>query len=95
MARSRASGARGGQLRGPGASGGGGAAHGPLGRLAHHWIPVSDGVSTGDLVGDGLTLFVGPAGDRWANAVDTGPIPLTVRVLDNDTAAALGQRERV
>jgi putative polyketide hydroxylase len=64
------------------------------GRLAHHWIPAADRISTIDLVGDGLTLFVGPAGDRWtdAKAMDTEPVPLTVRVLDHETAAALGLR---
>jgi putative polyketide hydroxylase len=62
------------------------------GRLAHHWLPVPGQVSTIDLVGDGLTLFTGPAGDRWTGVLDTGSVPLTVRVLDQATAAALGLR---
>lgn len=73
------------------------------GRLAHHWLPApgaitadgvaapAGGVSTIDLAGDGLTLLAGPAGHRWTEggAVDTGPVPLTVRLLDHATADAL------
>ena len=63
------------------------------GRLAHHWVPTSAGpVSTVDLVDAGLTLFTGPEGDRWtgADALHTAPIPLTVHVLEHDTADAFG-----
>ncbi|WP_333769774.1 FAD-dependent monooxygenase [Streptomyces sp. IBSBF 2435] len=71
------------------------------GRLAHHWLPApgcapppADPVSTIDLVGDGLTVLAGREGRRWTStrAIATAPIPLTVRLLDQGTAAALGLR---
>ncbi|WP_225839756.1 FAD-dependent monooxygenase [Streptomyces sp. NK08204] len=69
------------------------------GRLAHRWLPAPDGgsapadpVCTLDLVGDGLTLLAGPAGQPWtdAGAIATAPIPLTAHMLDEGTADALG-----
>lgn len=71
------------------------------GRLAHHWLPASGGapapaapVSTIDLVGDGLTLLAGPAGQRWTDpgALATAPVPLAVHLLDQGTANSLGLR---
>jgi putative polyketide hydroxylase len=62
------------------------------GRMPHHWLPGQDNVSTLDLVGDGLTLFTGPADPRWhglAALVPPGP-PVAVRVLNPATAGALG-----
>ncbi|CAL9653081.1 3-(3-hydroxy-phenyl)propionate_3-hydroxycinnamic acid hydroxylase (plasmid) [Streptomyces sp. enrichment culture] len=69
------------------------------GRLAHHWLPApataaaaADLISTIDLIGDGLTLLAGHAGERWTatGALATGPIPLTVHMLDQGTTDALG-----
>jgi putative polyketide hydroxylase len=58
------------------------------GRIAHAWLPGGDGVSTLDLLGDGLTLFTGP-GERARAARGGGP-PVLVRRLDAMTARALG-----
>jgi putative polyketide hydroxylase len=62
------------------------------GRIAHVRTPT--GVSTLDLLGQGLTLFTGPDGTAWRGAAArlTGAAPLHVRVLDAITAAALGVR---
>jgi putative polyketide hydroxylase len=61
------------------------------GRLPHHWIH-QNGTrsSTLDLLGDGLTLLVGPdaPGRQNARLLDTSA-PLTVRTLDASTASAL------
>jgi 2-polyprenyl-6-methoxyphenol hydroxylase-like FAD-dependent oxidoreductase len=62
------------------------------GRLAHHWIRRHRRpISTLDLVGEGLTVLAGPGDPRWANAKAhrPGPVPVTVHVLDADTAGAL------
>ncbi|HEY7208421.1 MAG TPA: FAD-dependent monooxygenase [Gaiellaceae bacterium] len=61
------------------------------GRIAHLWVP-RDGevVSTLDLLGRGLTLFVGP---DWGGAVSNHGAdspPLTLRRLDAFSARALG-----
>jgi putative polyketide hydroxylase len=59
------------------------------GRIAHAWLPGEAGaVSTLDLLGDGLTLFTGPAEGSWATR--RGAPPVTVRRLDAMTARALG-----
>ncbi|MFD9908407.1 FAD-dependent monooxygenase [Streptomyces sp. NPDC059063] len=69
------------------------------GRLAHHWLAEPDGAvppaparSTVDLAGEGLTLLAGPAGQRWAKdgALEVGPVPLAVHLLDPASADALG-----
>jgi putative polyketide hydroxylase len=61
------------------------------GRIAHVWIPRRDGlVSTLDLLGRGLTLFVGP---DWSGSFSTFPAaspPVDVERLDAITARALG-----
>ena len=63
------------------------------GRIAHLWVETDRGrVSTLDLVGDGLTLFTGPAGETGIEApasVDGSP-PVTIRELPAMTARALG-----
>jgi hypothetical protein len=56
------------------------------GRLPH--VGVERGVSTVDVLGPGLTLFTGPDGP---SGVD-GPVPVTVRRVDELTARALGIR---
>ncbi|MDW5598825.1 FAD-dependent monooxygenase [Conexibacter stalactiti] len=68
------------------------------GRIPHAWTAA--GRSTLDLLGDGLTLFTAPDGERrWqaaaaaTSAATTHPAPpLAVRALDAVTAAALGVR---
>jgi 2-polyprenyl-6-methoxyphenol hydroxylase-like FAD-dependent oxidoreductase len=63
------------------------------GRIAHLWLPGQSGrTSTLDLLGDGLTLFTGPAGAGWAAAAASTrtATPLTVRTLDELSARALG-----
>jgi putative polyketide hydroxylase len=61
------------------------------GRIAHVWVPRDGGVvSTLDLLGDGLTLFVGP---DWNGTVprDHPPSPpITVERLDAISARGLG-----
>jgi hypothetical protein len=61
------------------------------GRIAHVWVPrAEDLVSTVDLLGDGLTLFVGP---NWDGAVPTshsGSPPVAVERLDAIAARGLG-----
>jgi putative polyketide hydroxylase len=60
------------------------------GRIAHTWLPGEAGrVSTLDLLGDGLTLFTGPADGAAWNTRGGSP-PVTVRRLDALTARALG-----
>ena len=61
------------------------------GRIAHVWVPRADGlVSTLDLLGDGLTLFVGPSWDGVVPSRDHGSPPLTVERLDALAARGLG-----
>ena len=61
------------------------------GRIAHVWVPRGEGlVSTVDLLGDGLTLFVGP---NWGGAVPTsqsGSPPIAVERLDAIAARGVG-----
>lgn len=62
------------------------------GRLAHHWVPTPAArISTLDLVGDGLTVLAGPSDPRWEGVKDDyrGSVPLTVHLLDAETANAL------
>ena len=60
------------------------------GRITHAWLPGETGrVSTLDLLGDGLTLFTGPA-EPSAWKARRGNPPVTVRRLDAITARALG-----
>ena len=60
------------------------------GRITHAWLPGETGrVSTLDLLGDGLTLFTGPA-ERATWKARRGNPPVTVRRLDAITARALG-----
>jgi putative polyketide hydroxylase len=54
------------------------------GRLPHAWI--ERGVSTVDVLGPGLTMFTGPGGPAGAE----GPVPVTVRRVDELSARALG-----
>ena len=67
------------------------------GRIAHLWLPGESGRrSTLDLLGDGLTLFTGPAGAGWEPVAGStpAPVPLSVRSLDELTARALGISSR-
>jgi putative polyketide hydroxylase len=60
------------------------------GRIAHVWVPRNGGlVSTIDLLGDGLTLFVGP---DWDGSVpdEAGAAPVTRERLDAIAARGLG-----
>jgi putative polyketide hydroxylase len=61
------------------------------GRIAHLWVEADHGrVSTLDLVGDGLTLFMGPDTEPPRERSASGPAPVTVRRLPAVTARALG-----
>jgi putative polyketide hydroxylase len=62
------------------------------GRVPHAWLPGAAEMSTLDLLGPGLTLFAGPAADRWAAAAAavSAPPAIEVRRLDTITARALG-----
>lgn len=63
------------------------------GRLAHHWVSSDQGrVSTLDLLDDGLTLLVRVPHPGWAKAVEAvgARVPITVRSLPDEVAAALG-----
>lgn len=58
------------------------------GRLAHAWV--QPGLSTLDLLGDGLTLLVGPPDTyTWPMPARSGP-PVEVRRLPPEPAAVLG-----
>jgi putative polyketide hydroxylase len=58
------------------------------GRVAHAWVERGDGlVSTIDLLGDGLTMFVGP---EWAGEAPAGRPPVAVERLDAIAARRLG-----
>jgi putative polyketide hydroxylase len=61
------------------------------GRIAHLWVARGGGlVSTLDLVGSGLTLFVGPEWDGAVPGVGAGSAPLAVERLDAIAARGLG-----
>lgn len=61
------------------------------GRIAHVWVPRAGGsVSTLDLLGHGLTLFVGPNWDGAVPSRHAGSPPLTVERLDALAARGLG-----
>ena len=61
------------------------------GRIAHLWVETDGGwVSTLDLIGDGLTLFTGPAGTAETPATADGGAPVGVHELPAVTARALG-----
>jgi putative polyketide hydroxylase len=64
------------------------------GRLAHAWLPGTDGHprSTPDLLGPGLTLLTGPTPGPWAEATATFDlrVPLELHSLDWATARLLG-----
>jgi putative polyketide hydroxylase len=57
------------------------------GRVAHRWI--ERGVSTLDVIGDGLTLLSGPDEPRWTSADLETRAPLRTYVLTGDDARAL------
>ena len=61
------------------------------GRIAHVWVP-HDGhlVSTLDLLGDGLTLFVGPDADDFGPSGEAFSPPVTTVRLDPIAARGLG-----
>jgi hypothetical protein len=61
------------------------------GRLPHVWVARGDGlVSTLDLLGEGLTLFVGPDWDGLAPDRDPASAPVSVERLDAIAARGLG-----
>ncbi len=61
------------------------------GRVAHVWVERDGGlVSTIDLLGDGLTLFVGPEHDGAAPGGEHGGAAIAVERLDAIAARALG-----
>jgi 2-polyprenyl-6-methoxyphenol hydroxylase-like FAD-dependent oxidoreductase len=61
------------------------------GRIAHHWVARDDRlVSTVDLLGDGLTLFVAPEWTGSAPEPSPGSPPLKVEPLDTIAARGLG-----
>lgn len=63
------------------------------GRIPHLWLSGdARAVSTLDLLGSGLTLFIGPRGDAWQTAAASigQPVPLAARALDEFTARGLG-----
>ena len=61
------------------------------GRIAHLWVDAEDGrISTLDLVGDGLTLFMGPDCEPPGEVSARRSAPVTVRRLPAVTARALG-----
>lgn len=61
------------------------------GRIPHVWVPRNGRlVSTLDLIGDGLTLFVGPEWDEHVASSRPGAPPVTVERLDAIAARGLG-----
>lgn len=61
------------------------------GRIAHVWVPRDGGlVSTLDMLGDGLTLFVGPNRDASVPNGHAASPPVTVQRLDAIAARGLG-----
>jgi putative polyketide hydroxylase len=63
------------------------------GRIAHVWVPRDGGVvSTLDLLGEGLTLFVGPDWDGAPPRHGPASPPVTVERLDAISARGLGLR---
>jgi putative polyketide hydroxylase len=64
------------------------------GRIPHVWVHTDDGrASTLDLLGPGLTLFIGPESAGHGAPANGGP-PVTVRRLDAVSARAIGIRGR-
>jgi putative polyketide hydroxylase len=66
------------------------------GRIPHAWLPGAAGrTSTLDLLGEGLTLFTGPARAAWDAALGVldHEVPVRLRALDPITARALGIRD--
>ena len=65
------------------------------GRIPHVWVPRDRRrVSTLDLLGEGLTLFIGPAADDRAPVGRDGAPPVTVERLDAIGARGLGLATR-
>jgi len=61
------------------------------GRIAHLWVPRGGAVvSTLDLLGDGLTLFAGPAYNGATGETKTGGPPVARQRVDAMTARGLG-----
>jgi putative polyketide hydroxylase len=61
------------------------------GRIPHVWVPHNGGlVSTLDLLGNGLTLFVGPDWDGTSASRQPGGPPVTIERLDAIAARGLG-----
>jgi putative polyketide hydroxylase len=61
------------------------------GRIAHVWVPRhGDLASTLDLLGNGLTLFVGPDWDSSVPSGNAGSPPVTVARLEAISARGLG-----
>jgi 2-polyprenyl-6-methoxyphenol hydroxylase-like FAD-dependent oxidoreductase len=61
------------------------------GRIPHVWVPRNGGLlSTLDLLGDGLTLFVGPDWDGGLPVREAGCPPVTVERLDAISVRDLG-----
>jgi putative polyketide hydroxylase len=61
------------------------------GRIGHVWVPRDGGVvSTLELLGDGLTLFVGPDWNGAPRRADPASPPVTVERLDAISARGLG-----
>jgi 2-polyprenyl-6-methoxyphenol hydroxylase-like FAD-dependent oxidoreductase len=64
------------------------------GRINHVWLPLERGrVSSLDVLGDGLTLFVGPGWEGAASRPDGSP-PLAIERLDALAARGLGLATR-
>jgi putative polyketide hydroxylase len=65
------------------------------GRIPHLWLPSENGqVSTHDLLGMGLTLFIGSRAATWKKAAASVQVelPLQIHSLDVITAHAMGIR---
>jgi putative polyketide hydroxylase len=60
------------------------------GRLPHAWLDGTARRSTLDLIGPGLTLLTGPAGERWRAVRADTVVPLHTYALDDAASAAVG-----